>query len=56
MKKAKDKQTVNLLWQSYEAYMRKICEYKLKSLPDCIDDCVQDIFLDFCNEIENGKK
>ncbi len=29
-----DKKAVNELWQEYEPYIRKLCSYKLKSLPD----------------------
>ncbi len=56
MENLKNKKDVDLLWQKYESYVRKICEYKLQSMPDYIDDCVQDIFIDFYKAIENGKK
>lgn len=37
-----------------EPYIRKICEYKLKSMPQYIDDCVQDVFLDLVSALKNG--
>lgn len=43
------------LWREHEAYIRKLCTYKLKSLPDCIDDCIQEIFLDLSNTLNKGK-
>lgn len=46
---------VNVLWQEYEPYIRKLCAYKLKSMPDYIDDCVQDIFLDLSDALSKGK-
>lgn len=46
---------VNELWQEHEPYIRKLCTYKLKSLPDYVDDCVQDVFLDLSDAINKGK-
>lgn len=46
---------VNELWQEYEPYIRKLCTYKLKSLPDYIDDCIQDVFLDLSDALNKGK-
>lgn len=34
----------NELWHENEAYIRKLCSYKLNSMPQHIDDCVQEIF------------
>lgn len=52
----KDRQKlVNDLWQEHEPYIRKLYEYKLQSLPDYIDDCIQDIFLDLSDALNNGK-
>lgn len=53
MKQNKD--TVSELWQQYEPYIRKLCCYKLKSLPHYIDDCVQDVFLDLSDTVNKGK-
>lgn len=45
---------INTLWQEYEPYIRKLCTYKLKSLPDYVDDCIQDIFLDLSDALNKG--
>ena len=50
-----NKKMVNELWQEHEPYIRKLCTYKLKSLPDYIDDCIQDVFLDLSDAINKGK-
>ncbi len=50
-----NKKMVNELWQEHEPYIRKLCTYKLKSLPDYVDDCVQDVFLDLSDAINKGK-
>lgn len=50
-----DKKAVEEIWQEYEPYIRKICNYKLNSLPDYIDDCVQDVFLDLADTLNKGK-
>lgn len=50
-----NKKIVNELWQEHEPYIRKLCTYKLKSLPDYIDDCIQDVFLDLSDVLNKGK-
>ena len=50
-----NKKIVNELWQEHEPYIRKLCTYKLKSLPDYVDDCVQDVFLDLSDALDKGK-
>ncbi len=50
-----NKKIVNELWQEHEPYIRKLCTYKLKSLPDYADDCVQDVFLDLSDALHKGK-
>lgn len=50
-----NKKTVNELWQEHEPYIRKLCTYKLKRLPDYVDDCVQDGFLDLSDALHKGK-
>ena len=47
---------VNDLWHEFEPYIRKLCEYKLQSLPNHIDDCVQEVFLDLTDALHKGKK
>ena len=49
------KTIVDELWQEHEPYIRKLCSYKLKSLPDYIDDCIQDVFLDLSDALDKGK-
>ncbi len=44
------------LWREHEPYIRKFCEYKLQSMPDYIDDCVQEVFLALLNALKNGKE
>lgn len=50
-----NKKIVNELWQEHEPYIRKLCTYKLKSLPDYVDACVQDVFLDLSDALDKGK-
>lgn len=52
----KHKKTIaDELWQEHEPYIRKLCSYKLKSLPEYIDDCIQDVFLDLSDALDKGK-
>ena len=44
------------LWKTYEACIRRLCEYKLKSSPDDIEDVVSETFLYLCEAIENEVK
>lgn len=53
---SENKAIVTNLWQECEPYIRKLCTYKLKSLPDCIDDCIQDVFLDLSDALTKGKE
>lgn len=50
-----NKKIVNELWQEHEPYIRKLCTYKLKSLPDYVDDCIQDVFLALSDALHKGK-
>lgn len=50
-----NKKIANELWQEHEPYIRKLCTYKLKSLPDYVEDCIQDVFLDLSDAINKGK-
>ncbi|MGN0654309.1 MAG: RNA polymerase sigma factor [Oscillospiraceae bacterium] len=49
-----DKDKILDIWLEYEPYIRKLCNYKLKSMPDYIDDCVQDVFLALNETIKRG--
>lgn len=40
----RDMQLTESLWREYEPYIRKLCNYKLNSHREYIDDCVQDVF------------
>ena len=55
MNKKKLKKQIYDIWAEYEPYIRKLCKYKLNSMPDCIDDCVQDVFLDLSLALNEGK-
>ena len=55
MNKKKLKKQICDIWAEYEPYIRKLCKYKLNSMPDCIDDCVQDVFLDLSVALNEGK-
>lgn len=44
------------LWREYEPYIRKLCNYKLNSHREYIDDCVQDVFTALVEAIHKGAK
>lgn len=50
------KNPVEILWLEHEPYIRKFCEYKLQSMPDYIDDCVQEVFLALLNALKDEKE
>ena len=52
----KNKKLIEKMWQEYEPYIRKLCNFKLKSLPYYIDDCIQDVFLDLSDALNSGKQ
>lgn len=41
------------LWNRYETGVRRLCEYKLKSNPNDIEDVVSETFLILCKAIED---
>lgn len=45
---------IHELWQLYEPYIHKLCKYKLKSKPNYIDDCVQDVFVALTEAKQKG--
>lgn len=55
MDNKKLKKQIYNIWAEHEPYIRKLCTYKLKSLPNYVDDCVQDVFLDLSDAINKGK-
>lgn len=42
------------IWLLYKPYIYKLCAYKLSSKQDCIDDCVQEVFLALMQAKRNG--
>ena len=40
------------LWAQYEPRLRVICEVKLKSMPDEIDDVISEVFTALCERLE----
>lgn len=43
-------------WYEYEPYIRKLCAYKLQSMPECVDDCVQDVFTAYLTAVGKSQK
>lgn len=55
-KMSEDKnESVEKIWLEYEPYIRRLCKFKLRSIPHEADDCVSDVFLDFSAAVNNGK-
>lgn len=52
----KNMQFADELWHEYEPYIRKLCNYKLNSHKEYIDDCVQDVFTALVEAIHKGTK
>ena len=55
-KKMKPDKLCEQIWNEYEAYIRKFCEYKLQSQKDLIDDCVSEVFLALLKALKNDKE
>lgn len=51
-----DMELCKVLWNEYEPYLRKICEYKLLSHPSEIDDVIGETYLALCDAIDKGVK
>ncbi len=49
-----NKDIVDAIYNEYEPYIRKVCFYKLKDLPDKIDDCVQETFKILLEALNSG--
>ena len=45
----------NELWRKHEPYIRKLCEYKLQSQPQYVDDCVQEVFKALFCKLRDGE-
>lgn len=54
----KDKDNIELLfnelWNEFEPYIRKLCQYKLSSMPHCVDDCIQETFRALSEAMSSG--
>ncbi len=44
------------IWLEHQSYIRKLCEYKLKSASDLIDDCMQEVFLALLRALMDSKQ
>lgn len=43
-------------WRKYAPYIRKLLQYKLASMPDLIEDCLNDTFLALLTALERGEE
>lgn len=50
-----EKKLSEQIWKEYEPKIRKICEYKLTSYPDEIDEVVSQTFLALCIKLSEDK-
>ena len=51
-----NKKLAEKMWHDFGPYIRKLCNFKLNSLPDYIDDCVQDVFVALSDALNKGKQ
>lgn len=42
------------LWNEYEPKLRQLCQYKLASCPEEIDEAIGDAYLALCSAVSNG--
>ena len=50
-----EKRICTEIWDSYEPWVRKISNIKLRSCPDEVDDLVSEVFLALCKQVsDNG--
>jgi RNA polymerase sigma-70 factor (ECF subfamily) len=49
-----DMELSKVLWEKYEPSLRRLCNYKLSSYPDEIDDVIGETYLALCNSINKG--
>lgn len=45
---------LDAVYREYEPYIKKLCNIKLKSIPDEVDDCVQETFAAFAETLNKG--
>lgn len=50
----RDMELSKVLWEEYEPSLRRLCNYKLSSYPDEIDDVIAETYLALCNAIDKG--
>ncbi len=42
------------LWKQYEPRLRQLCNIKLQSMPDEIDDVISEVFLALCKKVDES--
>lgn len=55
-KMSESKDILDTVYRENELYIRKLCNFKLKSIPDEVDDCVQETFTAFAEALYKGKE
>lgn len=50
----KNMELSKVLWEEYEPNLRRICNYKLSSYPDEVDDVIGETYLALCNAIDKN--
>lgn len=44
------------IWHLYREYIKSFCGFQLKDCPDCVEDCVQDVFMALLEARRAGKE
>lgn len=44
------------IWHLYREYIKSFCNFQLKDCPDCVEDCVQDVFMALLEARRAGKE
>ena len=44
------------IWHLYREYIKSFCSFQLKDCPDCVEDCVQDVFMALLEARRAGKE
>lgn len=50
----KNRELSNELWKEYEPNLRNLCNYKLSSYPNEVDDVISETYLALCSAIDKG--
>lgn len=54
--KPKDNTTLfSEIYKQYAPWIRSLCEFKLASMPDTVDDCIQEVFLALFEKMKSGE-